>query len=41
MRDYVDVALTPVSDTEEEGFDLLTKTAGAKAAVDHFKKSRR
>ena len=38
MRDYVDVALTPVSDTEEEGFDLLTKTAGAKAAVDHFKK---
>ena len=37
MRSYMDVALTPVSDGEEE-FDLLTKTTGAKAAIDHLKK---
>ena len=35
---YTDQALTPVSDEEEETFDFLTKTAGAKAAIDHFKK---
>ena len=37
-RSYSDLALTPVSGDAEEAFDLLTKTAGAKAAVDHFKK---
>ena len=37
MRSYMDVALTPVSDGDEE-FDLLTKTTGAKAAIDHLKK---
>ena len=37
VRSYMDVALTPVSDGEEE-FDLLTKTTGAKAAIDHLKK---
>lgn len=35
---YTDQALTPVTDEEEETFDFLTKTAGAKAAIDHFKK---
>jgi phage gp46-like protein len=35
---YTDQALTPVSDEEEETFDFLTKTAGAKAAIDHFKR---
>jgi radical SAM superfamily enzyme YgiQ (UPF0313 family) len=35
---YTDQALTPVTDAEEETFDFLTKTAGAKAAIDHFKK---
>ncbi len=35
---YTDQALTPVTDEEEESFDFLTKTAGAKAAIDHFKK---
>ena len=37
VRSYMDVALTPVSDGQEE-FDLLTKTTGAKAAIDHLKK---
>jgi radical SAM superfamily enzyme YgiQ (UPF0313 family) len=35
---YTDRALTPVGDHEEETYDHLTKTAGAKAAIDHFKK---
>jgi radical SAM superfamily enzyme YgiQ (UPF0313 family) len=35
---YADQALTPVTDEEEETFDFLTKTAGAKAAIDHLKK---
>jgi radical SAM superfamily enzyme YgiQ (UPF0313 family) len=36
---YVDQALTPVQDDEmEETFDYLTKTDGAKAAIDHLKK---
>jgi radical SAM superfamily enzyme YgiQ (UPF0313 family) len=35
---YMDLALTAVSDEEEESFDFLTKTSGAKAAIDHLKK---
>ena len=35
---YVDLALTPVLDNEDETFDYLTKTEGAKAAIDHLKK---
>jgi hypothetical protein len=35
---YVDQSLTPVYDDEDETFDYLTKTDGAKAAIDHFKK---
>jgi radical SAM superfamily enzyme YgiQ (UPF0313 family) len=36
---YMDRALTPViDDAEEETFDYLTKTSGAKAAIDHLKK---
>ena len=35
-RRYMDRALTPV--TENEDLELLTKTNGAKAAVDHLKK---
>jgi hypothetical protein len=35
---YKDQALTPVDDDDEETFDFLTKTAGAKAAIDHLKK---
>jgi hypothetical protein len=35
---YRDQALTPVHDDDEETFDFLTKTAGAKAAIDHLKK---
>ena len=34
----MDQALTPVSDNEEATFDLLTKTTGALAAVEHVKK---
>jgi radical SAM superfamily enzyme len=37
-RDYMDQALTPVSDDEDETLDLLTKTTGARAAVAHVKK---
>jgi Radical SAM superfamily len=37
-RRYVDQALTPVGEHEDESFDLLTKTAGSKAAIDHQKK---
>ena len=35
---YMDQALTPMQDTEDETFDYMTKTDGAKAAIDHFKK---
>jgi radical SAM superfamily enzyme YgiQ (UPF0313 family) len=35
---YTDQALTPVTDEEEETFDFLTKTAGAKEAIAHLKK---
>jgi radical SAM superfamily enzyme YgiQ (UPF0313 family) len=35
---YMDAALTPVEDSDEEVLDLFTKTAGAKAAIDHLKK---
>jgi hypothetical protein len=34
----MDQALTPMQDTEDETFDYMTKTDGAKAAIDHFKK---
>jgi Radical SAM superfamily len=37
-RNYVDQALTPVSDDGDETLDLLTKTTGARAAVAHVKK---
>ena len=37
-RNYMDLALTPVSDDEDETLDLLTKTTGGSAAVAHFKK---
>ena len=37
-RRYVDLALTPVSDHEDDSLDLFTKTGGARAAVDHQKK---
>jgi hypothetical protein len=37
-RLYTDIALTPVADDDEETLDLLTKTTGAKAAIDHLKK---
>jgi radical SAM superfamily enzyme YgiQ (UPF0313 family) len=37
-RRYVDQALTPVGEHEDEELDLLTKTAGAKAAIEHQKK---
>jgi radical SAM superfamily enzyme YgiQ (UPF0313 family) len=36
---YLDRALTPVGEEEDESLDLLTKTAGAKAAVDRRKKA--
>ena len=35
---YMDQALTAVQDNEDETFDYLTKTEGAKAAIDHIKK---
>jgi hypothetical protein len=34
---YMDQALTPVSD-DDETLDLVTKTAGGRAAVAHHKK---
>jgi radical SAM superfamily enzyme YgiQ (UPF0313 family) len=37
-RSHMDLALTPVSDNDEEVLDLLSKTTGAKAAIDHLKK---
>ena len=38
VRNYMDQALTPVSNDGDETLDLLTKTAGARAAVAHAKK---
>ena len=35
---YVDTALLPVENDEDETFDYLTKTDGAKAAINHLKK---
>jgi hypothetical protein len=35
---YIDQALTPVADDDEETLDLLTKTHGAKAAIAHQRK---
>jgi hypothetical protein len=35
---YMDQALTPVRDDDEQTLDLLVKTAGAKAAIAHLKK---
>ena len=35
---YVDQSLTAVLDDEDETFDYLTKTDGAKSAIDHIKK---
>jgi radical SAM superfamily enzyme YgiQ (UPF0313 family) len=35
---YMDQALTPVCDDEEDTFDLLTKTGGARAAIAHQRK---
>jgi hypothetical protein len=37
-RDYMDQALTPVRDSDDVTLDLLTKTAGAGAAVAHVKR---
>jgi radical SAM superfamily enzyme YgiQ (UPF0313 family) len=37
-RSYMDEALQPVAEDEEEKLDLLTKTSGARAAIDHLKK---
>jgi hypothetical protein len=36
--DYMDPALTPVDDDNDATLDLLTKTAGASAAIAHIKK---
>jgi hypothetical protein len=35
---YVDQALTPVHDDDDETLDLMTKTSGARAAVAHIKR---
>ena len=35
---YIDQALTPVQDDEADTFDYLSKTDGAKAAIEHIKK---
>ena len=37
-RNYTDRALTPAQDGDELKLDLLTKTTGAKAAIDHHNK---
>ncbi|MBS0559774.1 MAG: radical SAM protein [Proteobacteria bacterium] len=37
-KEYMDLALTPVTDEEEDTLDLLTKTAGAAASVAHVRK---
>jgi radical SAM superfamily enzyme YgiQ (UPF0313 family) len=40
-KSYIDQALTPVCDDDEETLDLLTKTTGARASVDHVRKIAR
>jgi hypothetical protein len=35
---YLDRALMPVEDDEDETLDLMTQTTGAKSAVAHIKK---
>ena len=37
-RSYMDLALMPVGDDDDETLDLLTKTTGGRAAVAHVKK---
>jgi hypothetical protein len=37
-RNYMDQALTPVHDDDDETLDLMTKTGGARAAVAHIKR---
>jgi hypothetical protein len=37
-RAYMDRALAPVGDDDDATLDLLTKTAGASAAVAHIRK---
>jgi hypothetical protein len=37
-HNYMDQALTPVGDDDDETLDLLTKTTGGRAAVAHIKK---
>ena len=37
-RAYTDLALTAVSDEEDQSLDLLTETRGARAAVAHVKR---
>jgi radical SAM superfamily enzyme YgiQ (UPF0313 family) len=37
-RDYVDQALMPVNREDDEVLDLLTKTTGARAAIEHLKR---
>ncbi|HEV2561621.1 MAG TPA: radical SAM protein [Rhizomicrobium sp.] len=37
-KNYMDQALTPVADDDDETLDLLTKTTGARAAVAHVRK---
>jgi hypothetical protein len=37
-RAYMDRALAPVGDNDDATLDLLTKTAGASAAIAHIKK---
>ena len=36
--DYMDQALAPVGDDDDETLDLLTKTTGAAQAIAHIKK---
>ena len=40
-RKYMDQALMPVGDDDEEKLDLFTKTTGGSAAVNHMKKIAR
>jgi hypothetical protein len=40
-RSYMDQALTPVGDDNDEALDLMTKTTGGRAAVAHVKKVAR
>jgi hypothetical protein len=40
-KTYTDQALTPVNDQDDVTLDLLTKTTGAREAIDHQKKVAR